>query len=98
MADAPAAAEAASSGGMPQLAFSTYPTQIFWLLVTLAVIYFILSRVALPRIGGVLAERAGTITNDLAKAEKHGFYLGLTWEWLHHAVLARGLHSDEIAA
>ncbi|MEM1373152.1 MAG: F0F1 ATP synthase subunit B' [Pseudomonadota bacterium] len=70
MADAPAAAEAASSGGMPQLDFSNYPNQIFWLLVTLAVIYFILSRVALPRIGGVLAERAGTITNDLAAAEE----------------------------
>ena len=70
MADAPAAAEAASSGGMPQLDFSTYPNQIFWLLVTLVVIYFVLSRVALPRIAGVLAERTGTITNDLAVAEE----------------------------
>ncbi|MEM9436159.1 MAG: F0F1 ATP synthase subunit B' [Pseudomonadota bacterium] len=70
MADEPVAAEAASSGGMPQLDFSTYPNQIFWLVVTLVVIYFVLSRVALPRIGGVLAERSGTITNDLAAAEE----------------------------
>ncbi|MEM6479016.1 MAG: F0F1 ATP synthase subunit B' [Pseudomonadota bacterium] len=70
MADAPAAAEgAASAPGMPQLDFSTFPNQIFWLVVTLVVIYFVLSRVALPRIGGVLAERAGTITNDIAAAE-----------------------------
>ena len=54
---------------MPQLYFSTFPNQIFWLLVTLVVIYFVLSRVALPRIGGVLAERKGTITNDIAAAE-----------------------------
>lgn len=55
---------------MPQLDFATFPNQIFWLLVTLVVIYFVLSRIALPRIGGVLAERQGTITNDLAAAEE----------------------------
>ena len=55
---------------MPQLDFSTFGNQIFWLAVTLAVIYFILSRIALPRIGAVLAERQGTITNDIAKAEE----------------------------
>lgn len=63
-------AAGAAEAGMPQLDFSTFPNQIFWLLVTLAVIYFVLSRVALPRIGAVLAERKGTITNDLAAAEE----------------------------
>ena len=63
-------AEEAAKAGMPQLDFSTFPNQIFWLLVTLVVIYFVLSRVALPRIGSVLAERKGTITNDLAAAEE----------------------------
>ena len=63
------AAEAASAPGMPQLDFSTWGNQIFWLIVTLVVIYLILSRVALPRISAVLAERAGTITNDIAAAE-----------------------------
>ena len=63
------AAEAAAPG-MPQLDFSTFPNQIFWLVVTLVVIYMILSRVALPRIASVLAERHGTITNDLAAAEE----------------------------
>lgn len=62
-------AEAAGGAGMPQLDFSTFPNQIFWLLVTLVVIYFVLSRIALPRIGSVLAERKGTITNDIAAAE-----------------------------
>jgi F-type H+-transporting ATPase subunit b len=60
----------AGGAGMPQLDFGTFPNQIFWLLVTLIVIYFVLSRVALPRIGSVLAERKGTITNDLAAAEE----------------------------
>ncbi|MDD9741021.1 MULTISPECIES: F0F1 ATP synthase subunit B' [Marinovum] len=61
---------AASAPGMPQLNFDHWGNQIFWLLITLAVIYFVLSRIALPRIAAVLAERQGTITNDLAKAEE----------------------------
>ncbi len=64
------AAEAASAPGMPQLDFSNWGNQIFWLLITLVVIYFVLSRIALPRIAAVLAERQGTITNDIAAAEE----------------------------
>ncbi len=60
---------ATSAPGMPQLDFSTWSNQIFWLVVALVVIYFVLSRVALPRIAAVLAERQGTITNDIARAE-----------------------------
>jgi F-type H+-transporting ATPase subunit b len=59
-----------SAIGMPQLCADWIPNQIFWLLVTLAVIFFVLSRIALPRIASVLAERSGTITNDLAAAEE----------------------------
>ena len=55
--------------GMPQLCGEWFPNQIFWLVVTLIAIYFILSRVALPRIAAILAERQGTITNDIAAAE-----------------------------
>ncbi|SLN36947.1 F0F1 ATP synthase subunit B' [Roseisalinus antarcticus] len=62
-------AEAAGGPGMPQLDFSTFPNQIFWLVVTLVAIYLVLSRVALPRIGAILAERTGTISNDIAAAE-----------------------------
>jgi F-type H+-transporting ATPase subunit b len=62
--------EGGAAVGMPQLDFSTWPNQIFWLLVTLVVIYFVLSRIALPRIGAVLADRKSTITNDLAAAEE----------------------------
>lgn len=62
----PAAGEAV---GMPQLDFATFPNQIFWLLVTLVVLYLILSRVALPRIASVLADRHGSIQRDLDQAE-----------------------------
>ncbi|KAG1647403.1 ATP synthase subunit b 2 [Nymphon striatum] len=69
MATETTSAEAASAPGMPQLDFSTWGNQIFWLVLALIAIYLILSRVALPRIGAVLAERTGTITNDIAAAE-----------------------------
>ena len=70
MADTTTAVEHGGGAAMPQLDPSTFSNQIFWLLVTLVVIYFVLSRIALPRISAVLAERSGTITNDLAAAEE----------------------------
>ena len=58
-----------SAVGMPQLCGDWIGNQVFWLVITLVVIYFILARVALPRIASVLAERQSTITNDIAAAE-----------------------------
>jgi len=64
-------AETAASGpGMPQLDVTTFSNQIFWLIVTLVVLYYIMSRVALPRVAAVLADRRGTITSDIAAAEE----------------------------
>lgn len=80
--------EAEAAVGMPQLDFSTWPNQIFWLLVTLVVIYLVLSRVALPRIGAVLADRKSTITNDLAAAD----------ELKQKAVAAEKAYQDALAS
>ncbi len=71
--DAPVGACVDAGGyalGMPQLCADWIPNQIFWLILCLVAIYFVMSRVALPRIGAVLAERSGTITNDIAAAEE----------------------------
>jgi F-type H+-transporting ATPase subunit b len=53
---------------MPQLDLSTWPPQLFWLAVTFLSLYFVISRVAIPRTGGVIALRKSTIDGDLAKA------------------------------
>lgn len=55
--------------GMPQLDPSSFDNQIFWLVLALVAIYLIVTRVAVPRIGTILASRAGTISGDLAAAE-----------------------------
>jgi len=65
------AAESASgeeAGGLPQLDGSTYAGQIFWLLISFALLYFVLSRVFLPRLGGVIEERRNRIADDYDQA------------------------------
>jgi F-type H+-transporting ATPase subunit b len=54
--------------GMPQLDIGIFPNLIFWLVIALVALYLILTRVALPRIGTVLAERNDVISNDLEQA------------------------------
>ena len=72
ISDVPASACVNSFGnaiGMPQLCDAWFANQIFWLVAALVSIYFLLTRIALPRMSAVLAERQGTISNDLAAAE-----------------------------
>lgn len=54
---------------MPHLCSEWFANQIFWLAVALVAVFFVLSRISLPRIANVLAERAGVIINDLSAAE-----------------------------
>ncbi len=54
--------------GLPQLDFATFPNQIFWLVLALIVVFFIVSKVVLPRIGGVLEERHSVISDYIAQA------------------------------
>lgn len=65
-----AAQYAAESAGLPQLDVTTFGNQIFWLVVTLVVLYLVLSRVAVPRIAAVLSDRQGALTGDLMAAEE----------------------------
>src|SRR6266513_3962949 len=59
------------SGGFPPFNTSTYPSQIFWLVVTFVALLIVMWRVAVPKIGGVIAERKGRIQSELAKAEEN---------------------------
>lgn len=55
---------------MPQFDPEWFASQLFWLIVTFTALYFVLSRVALPRIAQVLEERQDKVDDDLAKAER----------------------------
>ena len=64
-----ASASNASGPKLPQLDIETYASQIFWLIVTFLVLYFLVAKIAMPRIAEVLEGRQERIEDDLDKAE-----------------------------
>lgn len=55
---------------MPQLNPLDWAPQIIWLIITFGILYVLMVKVALPRIGGVIDARAAHIAKDLAQADK----------------------------
>lgn len=54
---------------MPQFDPSSFASQLFWLAVTFVALYFLMSRLVLPRISEVMEKRSERIANDLERAE-----------------------------
>jgi F-type H+-transporting ATPase subunit b len=54
----------------PPLDPATFVPQLVWLALTFGLLYLLLSRIALPRVGEVIEERADRIRRDLEQAEK----------------------------
>ena len=65
-----ATTEHPQEGGFPPLDTSTFPTQIFWLVVTFAFLFTVVWRVAGPRINGVITSRRSAINSAIAEASK----------------------------
>lgn len=53
---------------MPQFDPASFPSQIFWLVVTFVALYAVISKFAIPRIGEILEQRARLIQDDLDRA------------------------------
>ena len=58
----------ADGAGLPQLDISTWPSQLFWLVVLFTTGYIIMAKFVTPRIGTVLEERRAKLDNDIVKA------------------------------
>jgi F-type H+-transporting ATPase subunit b len=55
---------------VPQLNPLDWAPQVIWLAITFSILYVLMKRVALPRIGSVIEMRAARIAKDLEAADK----------------------------
>ena len=58
----------AHQGGLPQLRYEYWPGQIVWMLIVFAVLYAVLAKVFLPKVGATMAARADRIAGDMDAA------------------------------
>ncbi|MEO1067388.1 MAG: F0F1 ATP synthase subunit B [Pseudomonadota bacterium] len=57
-------------GAFPPFDASTYGSQLLWLAITFGILYYVMAKVALPRIGSILETRSNRIEQDLAEAQR----------------------------
>lgn len=60
----------AGHGGFPPFQSEHFPAQLVWLAISFVLLYVLMSRIALPRIGSILAERRHVMDQDLAAAQR----------------------------
>jgi F-type H+-transporting ATPase subunit b len=63
-------AEDQQSAGLPQMDISTFPSQIFWLIVTFSILYVFMWKFVIPKLRITIEERRDKISNDINEAEK----------------------------
>ncbi|MCV6575371.1 MAG: F0F1 ATP synthase subunit B [Cohaesibacter sp.] len=61
---------AEAGGNFPPFDSSTYGSQLLWLVITFGLLYYLMSKVALPRIANILEVRRDRIASDLGEAER----------------------------
>ena len=62
--------EVPPKGHFPPFQKETFASQLFWLAIAFVALYVIISRFAIPRLGGIMAARADRISDDLAEAKR----------------------------
>jgi F-type H+-transporting ATPase subunit b len=62
--------ETPHSGGFPPFEKDTFASQLVWLAITFIALYLLISRIAIPRIGGIIEAREKRIAGDLAEAQR----------------------------
>src|ERR1700755_2672181 len=63
-------ADGHGKGAFPPFQSETFASQLVSFAIAFIVLYIIVSKFALPRVGGLLEARQGTIDNDLGEAQK----------------------------
>ena len=81
---------------MPQLDFSTFLPQIFWLFISLSFLYIVLSRYALPRVSDVIEERKDIIAQDIDSAKNFSTETELAIEELNMKLSEAKINSQSL--
>jgi F-type H+-transporting ATPase subunit b len=56
-------------GSFPPFQSQHFPSQLLWLTLTFLLLYFLMSRIALPRVSAIFAARGKRISDDLKAAQ-----------------------------
>jgi len=59
-----------ASGAFPPFNADSFSSQLLWLAITFGLFYFLMSKIALPRISSILETRSGRIAQDLDEANR----------------------------
>jgi F-type H+-transporting ATPase subunit b len=62
--------EVPHKSGFPPFAKETFASQLVWLAICFVALYLMISRIAVPRIGGIIEERSNRIEGDFAAAQR----------------------------
>jgi F-type H+-transporting ATPase subunit b len=57
-------------GGFPPFQRDTFASQLVWLAITFIILYVMVAKLALPRVGSIIDARKGRIEDDLADANR----------------------------
>jgi len=63
-------AQGGASGGLPQFDPTWWGGQIVWLALIFLVLYLVLAKILLPKVGKAIDEREGKISGDIADARR----------------------------
>ena len=81
---------------MPQLDFSTFPNQIFWLGIFCIVLFAIVKFFIIPRMEDIFANRRKIIDGNIAKAEEIRLRVGEIEEQIEEELQKTKSQCDEI--
>ena len=60
--------EAGGHASFPPFESATFPSQLLWLAITFGALYYVMSKIALPKVGAVIENRKARIAKDLDDA------------------------------
>jgi F-type H+-transporting ATPase subunit b len=70
MAETNANTQSHGQSGFPPFQTEHFPSQLVWLGLTFILLYVLMAKIALPRIGSILADRAKRIAEDIGAAQQ----------------------------